>query len=120
MTICEKETVSSIIHFVALHLSSESSHFFEISNSLDLVVLVCSVLKKGCASLVCDSAAADYQVRRNFSNDCSEEWQGKEVLWIGRGIGGADGRVDWQGGLAECSARGRFSVPRAERIIGER
>ena len=64
--------MSSMIYFVVLRLKHVIP-FFEISNSLDLVVFVCSVLKKGCASLVCDGAAADYQVWRNFTKDYSEE-----------------------------------------------
>ena len=66
-----------MIHFVVLHLKHVIP-FFEISNSLDLVVLVCSILKKICASLVCYGAADNYPVLRNFIKDYSETWQGKE------------------------------------------
>ena len=86
----------------------------EISNSLDLVVLVCDVLKKGCASLVCDGAADNYPVLRNFTKDYFEKWQGKEedaaagvleARLIGQSALQSDPNhgADRQGsGLAEC------------------
>ena len=75
MTICKKEEMSSMIESVAL----EAWHpIFEISNKFDLVLLVCSILKKVCASLVRYGAADNYPVLRNFIIDYSEKWQGKE------------------------------------------
>ena len=85
--------MSSIIQSVAL----EAWHpIFEISNKLDLVVLACSILKKVCASLVCDGAADNYPVLRNFTKDYFERWQGKEE---DAAAGALEGRLIGQSAL---------------------